>query len=510
MAVFSGFCYVLEVNITPSKIFLAFCAGIILGVFYADTFSPGLKPALVLASIGFLCVVIIFPRRTFLTLVGVVFLGASLAFLRVGSFIEGAASSDLSRFSGSKVELLGNVSEYPDKRAKNERLVLNVRQVNGNKASGRVLVFADRAGNFSYGDILLVSGKLEKPEPFNGFDYPRYLLKDGITAVLTANSAAKEGLGGSVLNKIVYLSRQNLDYVSTSIMPFHYGAILKAVLLGDENSMTDGFKQDLNRAGLRHIVAVSGMNITIIFGIVAYFAFLIGLSRFVSFALAAFFILFFVAMIGFPASAVRAALMGGLLYLAPLLGRRPSGFRISIFAAAVMVFLSPLILTQDVGFQLSFLGVLGIIFLSPIIEKKLTFLPRFLRMVLATTLGAQLAVFPILLSAFGQASIISPLTNLFVVPFLPIVTILGFAASLAGILWLKLGIIFAAPLLPYFAFLSVVTRGAARLPVLSSFLPSGIFAGFAVLWYLGLSAAIFLNHKRRVRPADLTNLSPEN
>ena len=142
-------------------------------------------------------------------------------------------------------------------------------------------------------------------------------------------------------------------------------------------------------------------------------------------------------MIGAPASAIRAGIMAILFLTAQHFGRLSSASRAIVFAATLMLWQNPLILRWDIGFQLSFLATMGIINLQEILSEKLKKIPDFLqlRSNLSATLAAQIFVFPILIYNFGQISIISPLTNIFILPLIPVITILGFIFSFIGIFW---------------------------------------------------------------------------
>jgi len=114
-----------------------------------------------------------------------------------------------------------------------------------------------------------------------------------------------------------------------------------------------------------------------------------------------------------------------------------------------MLIFNPLLLTLDAGFQLSFAAVLSIIYLKPIFDNWLEKLPNpfSLRDILTLTLAAQVGVLPILVWHFGQISLISPLANLLIVPFLPFLMIGGLIIAICPIkilaypLWLLLGLI---------------------------------------------------------------------
>ena len=147
---------------------------------------------------------------------------------------------------------------------------------------------------------------------------------------------------------------------------------------------------------------------------------------------------------------MRAAIMVSFLFLGKLFSRPSLGIRSLIFSVVLILLINPFLLRLDIGFQLSFLAALGIIWLKPMITKKKQ-LPFFLDS-LVTILAAQILVFPLLLYSFGQASIISPLSNLLITPFLPLLFALGFAALLLGLIspvFTFLFQIFLGPLLWY-------------------------------------------------------------
>ena len=141
--------------------------------------------------------------------------------------------------------------------------------------------------------------------------------------------------------------------------------------------------------------------------------------------------------------------MGGILLFSQYLGRMSSALRSVLLAAAVMLFFNPLLLKLDVGFQLSFLAVLGMIYLQPVFVNWLRKLPnpKFfpLKTTLATTFSAQVFTLPILIYNFGYVPLVSPLTNILIVPFLAPITILIFVFGTASMVFSPLGYVLSWP-----------------------------------------------------------------
>lgn len=497
-------------QVTPSRILLAFCFGALAGAFF---FSGSTAPQWVSAGLligGVACIAFGFPFRAsfgsvkyFPAMIGFALLGTVLGIARTEHFLTGLSQETILGASGTEVTLVGAVSRYPDVRIEGARFVLDVSLLNGELVEGRVLVFAGREAAVSYGDMVSVRGKVEAPKRFRDFNYPAYLAKDHIVATVAAKEITAVGAGGNLFGRIAATSRSAIEQTALSVLPFQEGAMLKALLLGDEGSMTEDVKTSLNRSGLRHIVAVSGMNITIIVSLLAGGALRLGLWRRQAFFAATAGIIAFIVLIGFPASAVRAAIMGVMLRMAPILGRRNSGFRPAVFAATAMVFLSPLTLRYDIGFQLSFLAVIGIIFLAPWFAERFQRLPWIFREAFSMTLAAQLAVTPLLLSVFGQVSLVSPFTNLLVVPLLSLATVWGFLSVFLGMAWLPLGAVAALPLLPYFFFIGWIADFSSTLPWATVGLPFFSLAVFAAAWYAVLAWFAWRIMKSQPRPVDL-------
>jgi len=247
--------------------------------------------------------------------------------------------------------------------------------------------------------------------------------------------------------------------------------ILEALVFGDEGGISKEWRDKLNFTGTRHIAAVSGMNISII-TILVFNAFLgLGFWRKQAFYFSGVLIVLYILMIGAPASAVRAGIMGGILLCSQYLGRLSSAGRAVVFAATLMLFLNPLLLRLDIGFQLSFLAILGIIYLQQSFTKWLKHLPdpKFfpLRATLAATLAAQVFTLPILIYNFGRIPILSPIANILIVPFLAPITIIIFAFGLASMIFWPLGYVLSWPVWLATTYLVSVIDVFSKLPFAS-------------------------------------------
>ncbi len=223
--------------------------------------------------------------------------------------------------------------------------------------------------------------------------------------------------------------------------------LLEALFFGDEENISQEWKDKFNLTGTRHITAVSGMNITIIAALILNLLLLLGLCRSQAFYGSVILIILFILMIGAPASALRAGIMGLIFLCAQHFGRIASASRAVVFASSFMLALNPLLLKLDVGFQLSFLAVMGLIYLQPMFSKLFRKIPNIfqLKNTLSATLSAQVFTMPVLIYNFGTISPTSPFTNILVAPVLSVLTILGFLFSFLGLIFQPLGQFFSWP-----------------------------------------------------------------
>ena len=217
------------------------------------------------------------------------------------------------------------------------------------------------------------------------------------------------------------------------IFPGDAGELLAGMLYGERGLSPDA-KQAFRSAGLTHLVAVSGSNVSIV---------IIGLSRLLSvfrWRRKGMFAVLICALVGFvlfvtpQAPVVRAAIMGWLIALAPIVGRIPKTSHLLLVSAVLFTIWQPESLLYDPSFALSFLATLGLMTYGSAVSSSLQGkMPDLLREALSSTIGATLLTTPYAMWAFGQASAIGLLANIFAVPLVPWIMGVGALALLMPI-----------------------------------------------------------------------------
>jgi len=339
-------------------------------------------------------------------------------------------------------DVIGTIIKEPDVRLTYTNLTIRI-----NETSGNLQVRTDTFPQYHYGDQLKISGEIRMPEEFDGFDWQGYLLRHDIQAVsfYPSISVLQKNSSANMTSAMIKLKQSIQEKIQQSISGIE-ASFLSAILLGNKNNISEFWKEIFSITGTSHVIAVSGMHVSIVSGLLFIFLSSIGLSRKQIFWGIILAILGYAAIIGFSASIVRAGIMGFLVLLALKIGRVSSAKNAFTFTAAIMLLINPLLLRYDAGFQLSFMAVAGILFLQPILEELTQNWPNPLKAksLFIVSLSAQIFTLPLAIYHFGIMSVIAPFVNLIVVPIIPIVMILGivplffffFPNVISRILWL--------------------------------------------------------------------------
>ncbi|MCX6762659.1 MAG: ComEC/Rec2 family competence protein [Candidatus Moranbacteria bacterium] len=420
---------------TKSRIFFVLSLCFLLGVFLASFFQVEKYILLVFVSAGVVIFVINYKNKK--TIVA----GVAILFFIIGAWRTGTsfenAKNNLSNSKLGSAEFSGIVSKEPEADEKYQKVVIQDNDKN------KMLINADIYPSYNYGDELKVKCVLQEPKNYedSNFDYQMYLAKDGIYRICSkAQITVIAKNRGNKFYAAVLAVKNKFEEKLSAIFPDPEGAYLKGLLLGGSKRMTADMSDAFSKTGTTHTVAVSGYNVTIVAAFLMWLGIFLGLWRQQVFSFALIGIVLFVLMTGAPSSAVRAGIMGGLVIWAMKEGRLANSQNAILFAAAAMLVINPLLLRYDAGFQLSFLATLGIVYVYPLFEKNFFEGERnILKETILMTLAAQVFVLPVILASFEKLSIISPLANLLILPAIPYIMLGGFAAGMAGSLFVPLG-----------------------------------------------------------------------
>lgn len=347
------------------------------------------------------------------------------------------------------------------------------------RAGGSVLVFAEGTEweGLLPGQRVTLWGRLSEPER-----------NDLTVAVVRATGPPEEAEGPSTIQRWAGTVRDRLAAAAAAALPTEQAGLLPGLVVGDTSALAQETKDDFTAAGLTHLTAVSGANVSIVLGVVLLVVRGLGLGPRTGALLAGVALVAFVVIARPSPSVLRAAAMGCVALLALVTGRRKQA--IPALAASVVVLLALLpSLAVDFGFALSVAATAGLVVVSPMLVDGLRERgwPRWLAEMCAVAIAAFVVTAPLVAAMSGTVSVVSIAANVLVAPVVAPITVIGAVAAVLAVAWLPAATVVvrvAGP--PLWWLLEVAARAAA--------VPGGVLAvrdgfGGAVLVTIGIGIA---------------------
>ena len=531
------------INFSKSKIFLICCIVFIVGIAVVSFLPLSVAQNDIWWFSGIMISVvllILFWKNNIVRIIALVGLFLFLAFWRYAIGLPENTANKIWYYNGQTITVVGKIINEPDIRQRNVKYIVNTKEIQSPKTdprglqarrprgsvfgdwisvSGKILITTNLYPRYNYGDELEITCELQSPEPFSGFSYDRYLARFDIYSVCyypriasspgPSPAVAGEGrnVGAWFYKKIFSLKnkfREIIDYGLTE----PESSLARAIILGDKKGIPDDLRDKFSKTGVSHIVAISGMHISILAGLVMVMLLGLGLWRKYAFYFASVFLIVYIILIGLPASAMRAGLMGFLILWALNLGRLNKLTNSLVLAAVILLLINPKLLRDDIGFQLSFLAVLGIAHVYPLLNnlfdklrfreplKALGTFSKGVRDIFNITIAAQVFTLPIIALNFSQVSIIAPATNLLILWTLPILMVAVLVAILLSLLIPSVSFIFFLPAKLLLKYIILVVELLTR--VLYAYLEIDyLWWGWAVLYYGIIIWIIYAVKKRK-------------
>lgn len=229
--------------------------------------------------------------------------------------------------------------------------------------------------------------------------------------------------------------------------------VVARMILGSSQDIPREIYDDFRDTGVVHVLVVSGMHVAILMSVFLALAYVWRKNRFITFLVLCPVLLLFYGVTGGGPSVARATVMGFILLLALTSGREYKALPALAWAALLLMVLNPYIVFS-VGAQLSFLACQGILLLYPCFTgfihnpdpeyykttdpflKRLPGIAKtYALRVFLVSLCAQAPLYPVLAYYFHKVSLISPLSNIFVISIVAILMPLGIVMCMLGALW---------------------------------------------------------------------------
>ena len=299
--------------------------------------------------------------------------------------------------------------------------------------------------------------------------------------------------------------RQDIIEMLDSVFPSDTAGFAKALLLGDSSDLSYQEDTSFKISGIRHVIAVSGLHVSILFSLVYLF---FGRRRLVNALVGLPLLFLFAAIAGFTPSVVRACLMQGLILIGALLDKEYDPPTSLAFSVLVMLLVNPMTITS-VSFQLSVGCLVGIflfhqrifdylqsLFRCPKGMSVRSRLTRWLAGSVAITVSAMAVTAPFSAYYFGTVSIIGILANLVTLWIISFVFYGIMLACVLGAIWLSIGKVIGFLVSFGIRYVQYVAKLLASLPMASVYTCSIYIVIWLVFCYCLLVLFLFAKKKK--------------
>lgn len=293
------------------------------------------------------------------------------------------------------------------------------------------------------GDVIKITGKLSKPREASNpsqFDYAKYLRNfDTFTLFFASGKTLKTE---KKADTFYWKSLQKINKTRNHIISKHSQnlkspniELLGGIVFGDDAvNPPDNVRKSFINSGLLHILAASGMNVTLIFGIWFFITSKFKVHYKLSTLTGIFLIIFYTAMTGFGPSIMRASLMLILILIGKLIDKDADTLALLFFVALLLLLYDPAMINH-IGFQLSFAVTFGLLLTCPILFNRID--NKFINFIASSCLVpviAQIYAAPIQMFYFNTFAAYSVLANIAIIPFLTFVSFVGFISSIIALI----------------------------------------------------------------------------
>ena len=361
------------------------------------------------------------------------------------------------------------------------------------------------------GSQIVLRGRAEKIRNATNpgeFDAAKYYAARGYYYSLS-NGEVLSVRGGNRIAESLYRMRRRGTDIFESMYGEEYGGILSAMLLGEKNEIDEESKELYSMAGISHILAISGLHISLIGAFVYVLLSLTPVRSKAALFLTILFLVLYAFMVGFAPSVFRAVFMFAYRMAAKELKKAYDPPTALVLSAFLTCLFFPGLLT-DSSYQLTYLAVAGILLVypcfTPVVGKKTAFDGLF------SGIGIFASTLPVVLCSFHRISFAGLILNFFILPAMPVLFVSAFASLFLSFWWMRGAMLFVTigkSILYTFEFLSekvlrfpgsviaVKNPGTARCLV------------YAIMLLLASMAALYFKRKCLLKYYELVNEKAE-
>ncbi len=410
----------------------------------------------------------------------------------------------------AKYAIKGQVTDVLKEDNRRQNLVCDAYVIDENQTCHQKIIVYNKLDSlndaYSLGDELLIYDNLRvfkrTKNPY-AFEYADYLKSRDI--YYSASSTSENTIKLSSHHTLNYWLYQLRSHAQLKLKHLNLNdkeyALISALLLGDKSYLDAEVKEHFSHSGAMHMLAVSGLHLGVVFMVMSLLLGQIAPTKTGRLKVIVMLLVLwmYAAVSGMSPSIVRASIMFSVYLLAKVSRERYNVYNALIIAAFILLICDPYAIIQ-VGFWMSFLAVASIVYLYPYINSWFYFKKpwwRYIWNMVAVSIAAQAGTVFLSLAVFGFFPTWFLLTNILVLPVLPIVLVSALIIILAPAGSL-IAVLFSGILADALSYMTQITDWVSQLPYAAYY---GIQLSFSnmLLVYMGIIAFIVWRYQKKAR-----------
>lgn len=400
------------------------------GLFFASFFIN--KSGIIILSAVCLILYLIFKVRKFSRFDFYVIIFSFLTAFTVNTAYTLNCYYKVTEYAGINCCFSGKVTDYEIYEGDRASYVLKGR-INGTQKA-KVSIYTVELGA-EYGDIITLENCIFKiPESDYLFNTETwYKSRHIFIQAESIENISVERTDSAEIKNTLALFRKNMISKIRLAVGEETGGFLSGMIFGEKQYLDDNTENSLYRVGIGHILAVSGLHISIIASFAMFILKKFKVNKFIRFGIVNLLLFLLIIITDYPVSAVRAVLMLDIMYAAPLFRRQNDSLN-SIAVAALIISISDPYSVFSSGFILSLSGTFGIAVFGSFMTDKMPedTKPQKILVGFITAVCTAFSVMPASMYYFDETSVISPFTNVLLVPLCSLAMISGLLYIITG------------------------------------------------------------------------------
>lgn len=376
------------------------------------------------------------------------------------------------------VNVVGDVVTEPRPVGRRWLTIVKTREVNGTIVTERVAVLhAGTPPALGFGVTFDA-----RPRPLSADGFHRWLAQQHATVVFEPATLTLDASRQGMLARMSETVRSRTRDAASRHMSDANAGLMVALVTGDRRGINPADVDALRTAGMSHLTAVSGMHLGVFSAGVLGVLIAAGVSPRARRVVLAAALVWFAFVTRFQPSVLRAGLMALIVLYGASRGRVSDARYALSVAVLILVSLDPN-LGASVGLQLSAVATSGVLVIGPLLRKRLPgMLPGRLRDVVAITVGAQLAVLPVLVGTFGGVSLAAFPANVLAASFVGVAALSGFVGAMAALIYPPLGAVVFVAATPVAQAILTLARFFSTWPTLGPWGIAVVAAASVLVW----------------------------